>query len=450
VFSDLSGAQLAWLAEHMEERRFEAGTYLARAGDPADHMIAVLEGEYEVRTASGGPAGFIGEAGAVSGMLPGSRLVSYPNNILVTKPLWIALLHKDLFWRMIDKMPEVAPRLISILTDRVRWATRQEQQQEKLASLGKLSAGLAHELNNPASAVRQGAAGMRAAVLALQGASMRLSRQPLTVEQKENFFAIEREAIESASKEGLDPIERSDREQQASEWLEAHGIEEPWKQAPALTDAGLSTSKLDQIAGHLPPAIVRDAMIHLSAVLALEQLVRDLETSAGRISELVQAIKEYSFMDQAPDQELDVHKGLESTLTILGHKLKRGITVIRDYDTSLPRIRAHGSELNQVWTNLIDNAIAAMKGNGEIRIRTWRDLNWLVVDIVDNGPGIPKEIQPKIFDPFFTTKEVGEGTGLGLETVLRIVKQHRGEVGFESVPGRTCFRIRLPIPEPAK
>jgi len=450
VFSDLTEPQIEWLAEHMQDSRYEVGDYLIHAGDPADHMIAVLEGEYESRATGAGANSFIGRAGEITGMLPGSRLIKYPNHVVVTQPLWIARLHKDLFWQMIDKMPEIAPRLISILTDRVRRATRQEQQQEKLAALGKLSAGLAHELNNPASAVRQGAAGMRDAVRALQGASMRLSKQLLTPEQKSRFFDLEREAIERRAPDSLDPIERSDCEQQLSEWLERHGVDEPWEQASALVDAGLSEDKLEQIAAGLPPAVVRDALIHLSTVVALEQLVRDLETSAGRISELVQAIKEYSFMDQAPEQELDVHKGLDSTLTILGHKLKRGITVIREYDTSLPRICAHGSELNQVWTNLIDNAIAAMHGAGEIRIRTWRDLDWLVVDIIDNGPGIPPEIQPRVFEPFFTTKEVGEGTGLGLETVLRIVRQHRGKVGFESKPGRTCFRVRLPIPIPPK
>lgn len=449
VFSDLNDTQIAWLTDHMEEVHFNQGDVLIRPGDPADHMIVMLEGEFEAFNPTGEPTGFIGSAGHVGGMLPGSRLTNYPGKGIATKPIWMARLHKDLFWRMFEQMPVLAPRLISILTDRVRRATRQEQQREKLAALGKISAGLAHELNNPASAVRQGVASMREAVGGLQKASIRLSKQQkLTQEQKAAFFEAERQAIECLGTRTLDPIEQSDCEQQMGDWLESHGVEEPWQLAPILVEGCLNEEKLDALLANLPDGIACDALLHMGAILTLEQLLRELETSAGRISELVRAIKEYSYMDQAADQEIDIHRGLDSTLTILGHKLKRGVNVIREYDISLPMICARGSELNQVWTNLVDNSIAAMNGNGEIRIRTHRRGDWVMVDIIDNGPGIPANLQARVFEPFFTTKDVGEGTGLGLETVRRIVQDHRGDVRFESEPGRTMFQVRLPIARP--
>jgi signal transduction histidine kinase len=445
VFADITEEQMEWLAAHVEELRFNAGDLVSKAGEPADYMLLTLEGAFEARRADA--TVFSVRAGAVTGLLPGSRLTHFPNNVYATEPLRVARLHKSLFWQMIEKMPQMGPRLIGVLTDRVRTFTRQEEQREKLVSLGKLSAGLAHELNNPASAVRQSAASIREAVKALQKASIRLSKQPLALEQKARFFDMEREGLERMGKETLDPLDQSDREQALTDWMEKQGVEQAWKLAPGLVEAGFSEEKLSDLAVMVPRETVCDAMVHIGAMLALEQLVREIETSAGRISDLVQAIKEYTFMDQAPEQEIDVHQGIDSTLTILGYKLKHGVNVVREYDMKLPRICAHGSELNQVWTNLIDNAIGAMEGKGEIRIRTFRQLQWLVVQVIDNGPGIPQEIQGRIFEPFFTTKDVGEGTGLGLELVQRIVKVHKGEVRFESKPGRTCFEVRLPIPQ---
>ena len=192
----------------------------------------------------------------------------------------------------------------------------------------------------------------------------------------------------------------------------------------------------------------QDALARIVAALSAERLTREIEAATGRISELVRAVKEYSYMDQLPQQEIDVHQGIENTLTMLKFRLKKGVTVRREYDKTLPQIFAHGSELNQVWTNLIDNAIDAMGGKGELRIRTSLELDRVLVEIIDNGPGIPEEVKAHMFEPFFTTKEVGEGTGLGLDTVYRIVQSHHGEVRFESRPGMTDFQVRLPLRQP--
>ena len=249
----------------------------------------------------------------------------------------------------------------------------------------------------------------------------------------------------SAKAPALDHLERSDRADAIATWLEARGVATAWELAPTFVSAGVDTAWLEELAGKLPAASQADALGWLEARLNLKLLLSQVEQSTGRIAELVKAVKSYSYMDQSPMQEVDIHDGLESTLTMLGHKLKN-VTLVRAFDRSMPRIMAYGSELNQVWTNLIDNAIHAVNGTGKICVGTCREDNQLVVEIVDNGPGIPPEVQSHLFEPFFTTKPVGTGTGLGLIISNRIVAdRHGGEIEFESQPGETRFKVRLPI-----
>ena len=248
----------------------------------------------------------------------------------------------------------------------------------------------------------------------------------------------------------LDPLAQSDAEDDLSAWLEARGVEDGWRMAPTLVGAGLSLRELETLPGGLAPAALSTLLAYLEATLAATALAGEVEVSAQRISTLVKAVKDYSYMDQAPLQQVDLHEGLENTLSILGHKLRGGIVVKRAYDRTLPRVCAYGSELNQVWTNIIDNAVDAMDGRGTLTISTARDGDSATVRIADSGPGMPPEVQARIFEPFYTTKGVGQGTGLGLDISFRVVvNRHHGDIGVESRPGGTRFTVRLPLTQPS-
>ncbi len=450
MFDGLSGEQLAWFAENAEDLHFDAGDLVIEAGAPADRLIVMIQGEIQGRRPSDGTL-YIVNAGAVTGMLPFSRMTHFPSAIRATAPTRMAVLHKDRFEEMFHRIPDIAPRLVGVLTDRVRESTRSDQQREKLAALGKLSAGLAHELNNPASAVRRSATGLRDALATLREANFGLCREELSDEVLRHLAEIENEVAEAMTGSPvMDALDRSDREDHMAGLLEKRGIAKSWELAPALVEAEADDECLAKLSEQFPGKTLELALRRVAATIEVEKILRQIESSASRISDLVKAIKEYTYMDQAGEKEIDIHDGLESTLTMLHHDLKNGVNVRREYDRSLPRVCARGSELNQVWTNLIGNAIDAMKGKGEITIHTTRENGFALVDIVDNGPGIPAEIKDRIFDPFFTTKPVGEGSGLGLDTVYRIVRLHHGDVRVDSHPGETHFQVRLPISKGAK
>jgi signal transduction histidine kinase len=332
--------------------------------------------------------------------------------------------------------------LISGLARRMRYTQRAYRQQEKFAALGKLSAGLTHELNNPAAAARRGSEELGGAIL---------EAQLTAVEHDERFSAGEREALVALQRETaagdaspLDPLSLCDAEDELVGWLGDHGCEEPWDLAPALAEAGVDTDRLEAMAGAFDERSLACGLEWLARTLDLIGLSAEIDASVGRISELVGAMKEYTYMDRAVVGEVDVISGLQNTLTILGPRLK-DVALLREYEKDLPGIPGRGGELNQVWTNLIDNAIDAVEGRGSITVRAYVEGARVVVEVVDDGPGIPRAAQVHVFEPFYTTKDIGAGTGLGLATVRRVVTDHGGEVFVQSEPGKTRFTVKLPL-----
>jgi signal transduction histidine kinase len=452
IFADLPDEQLQWFAENAEEHRFGAGDVVFRKGDKAETMVVYLEGEVHAYwDESDHDMVYIARAGErsteVTGMLPFSRMTEFTVTGYAVTDVRLLRFPVRLFPEMMQRMPVLVQRLVGIMSDRVRESTTLDQQQDKLMALGKLSAGLAHELNNPAAGATRAANDLIETLKELRAADMRLCSHDLTANQQESIDAFERKAIDhTATAKQLNSLDQSDREDEISEWLEAHGITESWKLSANLVEAGMDSAALEQLLGEIPASATTDVLSRVNCQLAAARLASEIKTATARISELVGAIKEYSYMDQAKVQELDVHKGLDNTLLILKYKLKKkNISVTRDYAESLPLIKAYGSELNQVWTNLIVNAVDAMKEGGTLKVRTKREPTDILIEIRDNGVGIPAPARSRIFEPFFTTKPVGEGTGLGLDTVARIIRKHRGNVRFESKPGDTCFQVRLPI-----
>jgi signal transduction histidine kinase len=452
VFTDLPEDQLRWFAGNVEDRRFATGDVVFRKGDPPDWMAVFLEGEIHaywdehdhdmVYIARAGEA-----ASEVSGMLPFSRMTEMAATGRAVTDVRVLLFPVRLFPEMMRRMPVLVQRLVGIMSDRVRETTAVDQQQDKLMALGKLSAGLAHELNNPAAGGTRAANDLIETLAELRAADLRLCSHNLTPKQHALIRSLESTAIDHAVNAAhFNSLELSDREDVVATWLEEHGIPDPWKLSANLVEAGIDVTGLQRISEEIEPGAIADMLARVNAQLAAAKLASEIKAATSRISELVGAIKEYSYMDQASMQLVDVHKALETTLLILKYKLrKKNIVLTREYADTLPSIKAYGSELNQVWTNLIVNAVDAMPKGGTLKVRTKREPTDVLVEIRDNGSGIPAELKSRIFEPFFTTKPVGEGTGLGLDTVVRIVRKHRGNIRFESKPGDTCFQVRLPL-----
>lgn len=456
VLADLPDDAIRWLADRVEDCFYEPGDAVLREGQPADAMLFMLEGEVEARAEESGPQlpAFIAVAGDISGALPHSRMKTYGRTGRATQPTRIARFPRAKFDEMLDAIPELEGRLIGLMADRIRETAKADLQHEKLAALGKLAAGLAHELNNPAAAMARGAETIRDKLTSLRAVNATLAAASLTVEQRTRLAEFDERAIEHARTcTPLDALTRSDREQELGDWLEELAVEDPWELAGELTDAGFTHESLEEVA-EAAGASVGAVLTRVALMLALDRVAAEMLEASSRMSALVSSVKEYSFMDKAAIREIDVHQGLENTLAILGHQLKHGIRVERNYDRSLPKVCANGSELNQIWTNLIDNAIDAMqsteRGEKVLGLCTARRDDTVLVEISDTGPGIPEEIGTRIFEPFFTTKKQGEGTGLGLDLVSRIVRNHHGDVRFESVPGKTTFQVRLPLRQPGR
>ena len=445
VFADLPDDQLDWFLSQTEDQHLKPGDAYVRQGDPADVMVVLLEGQLQGRGELGGETFVVtAHPGDVTGVLPFSRMKHFPLTGRAVTDSRVLRFPASRFPDLVQKMPELAKRLVGLMSDRIRESTRMEQQRERLVGLGKLSAGLAHELNNPASAAKRAASQLRGMMQRIKEASHQLGARDLTPAQKAEIEKLETSLIQE---EGPPPdtLTVSALEDQIDSLLRSHGLDDLWQLAADLARKCTKPEVLETLFDTLDPDTVRAALVRIAAVLEVWNLLREIENSTSRISDLVLAIKQYTYMDQSPVQNVDIVKSLENTLTILNHKLKRGVTVERDYARIPLMVNSFGSELNQVWTNIIDNAIDAMGGKGELRIRTFSDDSCVVVEIGDNGPGISPEVQPHIFEPFFTTKGIGEGTGLGLDTVQRIVKKHRGSIQVSSKPGDTRFQVWLPM-----
>ena len=448
LFPELPEETLQELKQQGTEIQLEAGEVLFSEGEENYDFHVVLSGEIEIAKLVGGetrrlathrPSEFMGELS----MLTGSGSAASAHATVASRVLRLEV---NTFKRIIAECSPTADLILSAMAQRSKDVEAQLRQQEKLAALGQLSAGLAHELNNPAAAGQRAAGQLRDRLADCKSLTLRLNQHQLTTAQLNFLAEFESQAIaHAATSPRLDPLRQSDLEDAITDWLEAHNIDQGWKLAPKLVEAGLDTQQLDTLNSHIPANALSDVVRWLESTLAATGFIDELEQSTTRISELVKAVKAYSYMDQTALQAVDVHEGIENTLTLLGHKLKQGVVVTREYDQNLSRISAYGSELNQVWTNLIDNAIEAMDGQGQIWVRTSQDNNYVLVEIADNGPGIPPEVQSRIFEPFFTTKGVSEGSGLGLNLVYRMVKRHHGDIHFDSQLGDTRFRVCLPI-----
>ena len=445
VFTDLPDDQIAWFLGQAQEMPLKAGELYARQGAPADAMFVLLEGEFQWRGDFSGET-FVRDLGAgeVTGLLPFSRMKIFSLSGRALTDARVLRFPAAMLPELVHRMPELATRLVGLMSDRIREATRFEQQRDRLAALGKLSAGLAHELNNPASAAKRATSQLRDLLKRVRDASHELGKRHLSDSERGEIERLEASLMQ-ADGHPLDALAVADLEDKLDSLLRSHGQNDLWQLVSDLARRNFQPEALDHLFATFDPETARMALCRISALGEIAGVLNEIESSTSRISDLVKAIKEYTFMDQAPIQNVDIVKTLENTLTIMNHKLKKGVTVQRDYQKVPLLVDSFGSELSQVWTNIIDNAIDAMGGKGELRVRTYRDDDCVVVEIGDNGPGIPAEVEPRIFEPFFTTKAVGEGTGLGLDTVQRIIRKHRGGIQVRSKPGDTRFQVRLPV-----
>ncbi len=465
LFEKLTSEQLEWLCREGRVELFQPGPVYFE-GQPATCFYVMIEGTLVMSRRIGGDDVEVNRSsyrGSYTGAFRaylGDRVPQvYDNSLRVTEPSRFYVLDADKFASMMRDWFPMAVHMLEGLFFGIKNVQQQVGQRERLLALGSLSAGLTHELNNPAaaavratSALRGRVAGMRQKLRMIAGGSY--DRGAL-----ETLVRLQEEAADRVAKAPeLGPMEAADAEDAVGDWLEAHGIAGGWDLAPTFVAAGLDTAWLDQVAAVVEDGTLEGAVRWLNYTVETELLMNEISDSTARVSSLVSAAKQYSQLDRAPYQVIDVHELLKSTLLMLGGKLRDGITVVKDFDRSLPPIPAYPAELNQVWTNLIDNAVSAMGGQGTLTVRTARDGDRVLVEIGDTGPGVPAELRERIFEPFFTTKPVGEGTGLGLDISWRIVvSRHHGDLRVESVPGNTRFQVRLPItaspdsdnPEPA-
>jgi signal transduction histidine kinase len=452
LFEKLSDEQIQRLCSEGHVELIEPGPVFAE-GDPATCLYVLIEGTVVLSRKVGADDVEISRtsqrgvyAGAFTAYLGDRVPQSYPNSLRVTEPSRFYVLGADCFAQIMNEWFPMAVHLLEGLFFGGKRTSEAVGQRERLLALGSLAAGLTHELNNPAAAAVRATSALRERVAGMRGKLRMIAGSKWEPADLQALIELQQQAAERVAKAPkLDAIATSDAEDELTDWLEDHGCRDAWMTAPVFVQGGLDSAWLEQVLATVGPDMIEPSLRWLNYTVETELLMNEIEDATTRVSTLVGAAKQYSQLDRAPFQVVDVHDLLSSTLLMMSAKL-HGITVVKQYDKTLPKIPAYAAELNQVWTNLIENAAQAMGGEGTLTIRTAREDDRLLVEIGDTGPGIPPDIQKRIFEPFFTTKPVGEGTGLGLDIAWRIVvNKHHGDLKVGSVPGDTRFQVWLPV-----
>ncbi len=451
-FKDLAESHLVWLSEKGTVTEHKDGERLFALGQPIESMRIVLEGGVDLYRAQGNTMRYFGtaEKGEITGLLPYSRMKAAGAEGTAVGDTIIYSLDKSHFVELIREHPELTEVLVHTMTDRVRDFTHQQQQDDKMMALGKLSAGLAHELNNPSAAIVRCAQELKKHLGNVPEKFKRVINIRATediVDQVNKF--VDDKITEAVNQKPLSLMEKSEREDELADWLQNIGLDDAYDMASIFVEFFIETTDLDEL-NKILRAEDRPAVLNwIAQAFTTERLVNEIEEAARRINVLVTSVKSYTHMDRAPERErAELRSGIRNTVTMLNHKIKKNqVTVVENIPDDLPQPCIYISAMNQVWTNLIDNALDALEGrpNATLEIKAEKDRDFILVHIIDNGPGIPEDIQDKIFDSFFTTKPVGKGTGLGLEVVRQIILQHNGKVTVKSKPGHTVFTVCMPI-----
>ena len=452
ALKDLPEEHLRWITDHSEPIEYEDGDIIAKTGDPAEWMYILIEGKVDFYLNVNGRLVYYYHftndevTGGVSGLLPYSRMKVSPGNSISVGKIRGIKIHKKYFQELERLNPEFIQRLIGYMTERARFFASTQMQQEKVSALGNLAAGIAHELNNPASAINRISFDLTNRLFLNIELTEKMIKQKIDADHI-NYLRMKIEEKSSIPRNKLSAVQRINKEDELMQWLQEKSFPADQQVVDTFTESGFSSEDLENFSNNIPKEELIQILLWIENLLSSKRIIKDLAEASARISNLVGAIKSHVHMDRTNEkQPTDLHQDIENTLTLLGYKLReKNILVNKSFCSDIAPLPAYVGELNQVWTNIIDNAIYAMDKGGELTVETKCDQKNVYVNIIDNGAGIPAEIISRIFDPFFTTKKVGDGTGLGLDIVQRIIKRHNGEIKVRSYPGKTEFHLCLPL-----